>query len=50
MHSDGQLMRDGSMWSRRVKVTRSEQSNDDTLHLHWISQDWGLSMCLHASF
>ena len=41
--SDSQLMKDGAAWSRRVKVTRAESGNE-SLRLHWISQDWGLCL------
>ena len=39
-YSDNQLVKDGTAWSRRVKVTKAE-TGVETLRLHWISHDWG---------
>jgi len=44
VYSDSILVKDGAVWSRRVRVTKAECStSSETLRLHWISQDWGLS-------
>jgi len=43
VNSDSQLVKDGATGSRRVKVTKA-QSGNQSLRVHWISQDWGLSV------
>jgi len=44
LHSDSILVKDGAAWTRRVRVTKAKSStSSETLRLHWISQDWGLS-------